>query len=153
MSYLHQKWANDKDLSDKIMNKLEERGIDKNIDGLSDCDSTNLFDAHIFKIFQNIKTIILITTHWNGIRYYQYVFSFIYLLSVICESSTLTNIEIKAIRNKYDEPSWLYCLWSCSSSYLIEKYKQKNLNIALKTNTIQIGGLEYLEDTILICKY
>ena len=139
---------NDKEMNDKIMNKMVEYKYDE-VDGLSVCDSINLFCKDIFKIFDNLKTIILITTSQYGD--YQYVFSFIYLLSIICESSTLTNIEIKAIRYR-NEPSWLSCLWSSSSSYLIELYKQKNLNIKMMETT-RTGYSFFLEDRILICRY
>ena len=150
---------NDTEMTERIMHKMEKYKYDtmKKIDGCSFVDSTNLFRADIFKIFGNLKSMILITT--GGYGYYQYVFSLIYLLSIICESSTLTKIEIKARRygsnrGKEGVNSWLSCLWSSSSKYLIEKYKERNLSIQLMETKRTFGYEyeEYLEETILICR-
>ena len=115
---------------DLIMNGMERnRYWERKERG--DNDATNLFVCEIFKVFKNIKNIIIITTTDNGL--YCYTFSIVLLLWLI-ESTSVEKLIVKAVcywnGNEYD--SWLHLLWNKSSSFLKQQYQQKNYDITKK---------------------
>ena len=148
------KWRDDAyDWYNKEKNKSAVRDV--KIDGLSLSDSTNLFRENIFKLFDNLKTIILITTDHIGKK--EYGFSLMYLLSIIWKSATLKNIEIKAITRGSLKDSWLRNLWTSSSTHLRYQYKKKNFKIQMmeteQCNTVaETPGSVHLEETLLISR-
>ena len=99
-------------------------------------DQTNLVRPEIYQIFTNVNTMEIYTTDWEG--YSCCTISLMALLSSI-KNTKIERIEIKAYEYRYWNEiteeyvyfakTWLYLLWSASSTDIVEKYKAEKINI------------------------
>merc|ERR1711991_542281 len=94
-------------------------------------DTTNLFKPGLLRVFQKLKSIILIT-RYKVIDYNNRCLSMTRLLSII-KNSSLEIVEVLS-HNGLDEarPSWIEYLWKESSSEIINSYQELNYEIQLK---------------------
>ena len=142
------------DLYNKVLYDFDDSD---DIDPLSLTDTSNLFKDDLLKLFDNLQTITIYTSEHG-----EYRLSFMCLLSLISKTNKCPKIVIKAtrkgskidktynlIRNemivvqKKGRDTWLSVLWSSSSSYLIQKYKEKNFKIYQREmKTIFKGRIE-----------
>lgn len=92
----------------------------------------NLISFNIFKIFPNIKTLIIKSDEKNLDRGYYFHFSLpfnmFYFLDNISQSTTWNRIEIHHNANQ-DANSWIYQVWTSLSQTLKDRYKSRQLSI------------------------
>ena len=142
------------------MNKMARTDdVEKEIDIFSDSYSLNTFRGEIiFKLFNNINTIQIMTTNSNGS--WEYKFSFKYLLLLICDGSYLKKIIIKAIRDRSSEgregsDSWLCKLWRSfdNESLLCSIFVKQQFKVYFKTmQRINDAPNTRIEECIIIEK-
>ena len=114
----------EKSLHDRIM---YERELTEDIVLFCSSSSTNLFRGDIiFKLFPNLKSIIMIVVA----EYDIYSFSFSFLLSIISKSS----LEKVIIKTMSDEDNWLYSIWSSNDKKLKHMFSERNFNISFNKN-------------------
>eukprot|EP01083_Nonionella_stella_P229972 813381_1 len=100
-------------------------------------DKTNLFRKDVFEIFQNLKTIDIYTTEYDG--YGQAALSFTALLNEILSFTSLKVISVKSTRYKTEKSSWIQMLWSQQMDHLQEMYESKGLKIMFRNEKSDLG--------------
>ena len=112
-------------------------------------DGVNLFRAELFKIFENVQEIIIISTIQSG--KISFPFSLLQLLQLVNNVASLRKITIKASRlnsqrGGMGDESWISILWQ-QAAETITKYNESGFLIHYQ----QIrNGVTLLEDCVLI---